>query len=208
MLTKKTNKTSKTKVNKTLTEVKQQILDLVDKGKTYREIAKRAFTVDGKKRRFSISQISKWMKERERKGRSDFDDDRSIASRAFELFEKGITPVRVVIELEQSPELIQELYHKWVEMNGALLIPKKSKDNIYRAIIKNTEYEVNDLDSLEYVICFLILDHLALKDFNYPCNVCQETLYANPCLEWKDLVDKGCLSNWGHKKCHEKQEDS
>jgi MerR HTH family regulatory protein len=42
-----------------------------------------------------------------------------MAARAFKLFEEGATPVRVVIELEASPTLIETMHELYVRLSGA-----------------------------------------------------------------------------------------
>ena len=44
---------------------------------------------------------------------------------------KHSDPDKVVIKLKQPPKVIKELYSNWVEMKGALLLPKSDVDMIF-----------------------------------------------------------------------------
>ncbi len=44
-----------------------------------------------------------------------------------------------------------------------------------------------------------------VSQFRYRCNICGQTIEAQPELEWRWLVEKGYLSIWGHKACQEGQ---
>lgn len=189
--------------NMTLEQAKQEVLALVDKGTNYREISKIPFTVNNAIRRFSISKISEWVKERDRHVK---EDEGSLAAKAFELFVRGKEPIKAVIELKQPPELVQELYDKWIEMNDALLIRREDKEEIFDKINFSTSYRAYTIDELKKAIENLVSDHEKLKEFTYPCNVCGKILYADPDNEWKWIIEEGYMSMWGHASCHEKKE--
>lgn len=54
-----------------------------------------------------------------------------VAARAFELFDQGIPLRQIVIELRQTPELIEQLREKWLDMEGAdLVISPQAKETL------------------------------------------------------------------------------
>mgnify|MGYP001770808220 CR=1 FL=1 len=102
------------KVN-SLEEAKQKVIELVNKGLSYREISKIAFEINGKARRFSIGTISSWVNKKEI-GSKD--------SEAFKLFKDGKGPIDAVIELGLNPEEAKQLYDLYSEMKNATIKSK------------------------------------------------------------------------------------
>lgn len=99
----------------------KKILDDVAAGTPYNEITK--------KHRVSPKTISALKKRH--KARQIESDLGPIAAQAFALFNKHSDPDKVVIKLTQPPKVIKELYSNWVEMKGALLLPKSDVDTIF-----------------------------------------------------------------------------
>ena len=110
-------------------QVKQQVLSRIAKGENYRTIAKTEWTINGTKRRFSIAQISRWVKEKDENtlqtGKGSF------AGRAFQLFEDRKGPVQAVIELMITPEEAKKWYEEWLQLKEVDLtspiVPKRLK---------------------------------------------------------------------------------
>jgi hypothetical protein len=122
-------KTEENLENKTSEQVKQEILTLVDSGLNYREIAKIPYKVEGKIRKFSISQISKFVKQRNEVSE---EVEGFQASKAFQLFEQGKSPIDAVIELKILPENAEEYYKKYLKLKELDLttpiVPELIKD--------------------------------------------------------------------------------
>lgn len=121
-------------------EVKETVLKFVDSLK-YRQIAQIPFTVNNRVRRFSISQISNLVNERDRPVE---EDEGSLAAKAFQLFETGKGPVQAVVELKIRPDDAKEHYKKWVEMKeqdlSAPSVPRR---------LKELESTVNSLENTQ-----------------------------------------------------------
>ncbi|MFQ5969996.1 MAG: hypothetical protein ACE5J2_05840 [Nitrososphaerales archaeon] len=125
-----------------------------------------------------------------------------VAAQAFELFENGEDPVAVTIILKELPELVQDLYDKWVEMRDALLIPKSTKEELFEAINQSIGYRVYDLDSLTNTIKNLLED-IVIK---FPCYVCRVNMVWN--LDKSEdreqivrILKKGGIGAWHHVRC-------
>ncbi len=129
-MTTENKKTAETGENKTLEQVKQEVLSMVDSGVNYREIAKIPFNISGSIRRFPISAISRWKKERDEAASQT--DQASLAAKAFSLFEQGKGPIDAVVELNLEPGVAEELYDKWKKMKEQDLstpsVPRRLKE--------------------------------------------------------------------------------
>jgi len=79
-------------------------------GKTYREIAKILH--------ISIANISRTLKGPKQKDETTSTPQGEIASQVFHLLEKGRTLSQIVIRLKLEPEIVRDLYSKWVELNN------------------------------------------------------------------------------------------
>jgi len=60
-----------------------------------------------------------------------------VISKVFELFEKGIRPVRVVIQLKLHPDIVKNLFQKYMELKGLIFDSeiKKMKEEIKNTLI-------------------------------------------------------------------------
>ena len=84
---------------------KDLVIQLHKEGKNIRDIAKAAH--------LSFTAIGKII--RESKGMIDPKPEKSITSRAFELFEKGMSLVEVAIELDLSPEEAENIHQGYLK---------------------------------------------------------------------------------------------
>ncbi len=70
-----------------------------------------------------------------RKLRSVPNDPGEIAARAFEMFDDGAQPRRVVTVLRETPARVMELHEQWLELGGSdLVIGKAAKEEIERIV--------------------------------------------------------------------------
>ena len=128
-----------------------------------------------------------------------------VAARAFEAFNRGWKPVRVVIELKQPVEVIEGLYEKWAELKDYWLIRGATKEELADDIDSRTSYSALTLTGFVHVVHSLVDDHVARNGFRYYCDVCGGPLIADPDTEWKWLIDNEVLKTWGHRSCHGKE---
>lgn len=89
--------------------LENRIRNLRAEGKTYREIAEIAHV--------SIAQISRILNEPKEKEETASTQEGELASRVFQLLEKGRTLSQIVIRLKLEPEVVKDLYGKWVGLN-------------------------------------------------------------------------------------------
>jgi transcriptional regulator with XRE-family HTH domain len=92
--------------------LEERVVRLWSEGLTYREIAKQE--------RISISQISRILnKSSTPKAASEESvPEGEEAAEAFELFEKGVSLPKVVIDLKANPDMVKALYEKWLDLKG------------------------------------------------------------------------------------------
>ena len=126
------------------------------------------------------------------------------ASRAFELFAKGLGPVQVVIKLKQPPEVVKDLYDRFVEMTGAWLIPKKDKERLVDEVTNLTVYSAGSEEELVGTIHELVDDHRRLMTHTFPCNVCGLPIGFDD-RSLKAAREYLTGAGWRHGACHDRQ---
>jgi len=114
-------------------ELEERILKLRSEGKTYREIAKIE--------RVSPAQISRILKKRQT---AETAEDYSVyegdeASAVFELFEKGVSPAQVVVDLRTDPDKVKVLYEKWRDLKGINLYEWAFKQKALKDLLEQAE---------------------------------------------------------------------
>lgn len=134
------------------------------------------------------------------KGISAASSDGEIAARAYNLFECGVGPIGVVIELKHPPEVIQGYHDKWLEQKGLILFPRQVRDRVYAAINANAGIAVTDPAGLAKAVEYLVARHNTLSRFTFPGAYCKRPIEA-PDGIWKWLVQNGHLNEWDHKEC-------
>jgi hypothetical protein len=67
-----------------------------------------------------------------------------VAARAFESFEEEKSLRRIVVELRSTPEAIEQLYEKWLDMGGSRLVITPVAKDALAAIVGSFE-SVTDL---------------------------------------------------------------
>ncbi len=152
------------KKNMSYSQVKQEVVALVNKGNNYREIAAIKFLVDGDLRSFNISRISRWVKESRSENNATHDELSNIessssktqVSSAFELFENGKGPIEAVVELKLDPEEAKEYYQTWKEMKAEDLSSKSVPSQIasLEDRIQNLEFLSETRDQLVFANTF------------------------------------------------------
>ena len=114
-------------------ELEDRILKLRSKGKTYREIAKIE--------RVSPAQISRILKKCQTaetlEDYSAYEGDN--ASAVFELFERGVSPAQVVIELRTDPDKVKVLHEKWRDLKSISIYEWAFKQKALKDLLKQAE---------------------------------------------------------------------
>lgn len=120
-----------------------------------------------------------------------------LASMAFNMFQRGASPVQVVMVLETAPNLALKLYNDWLVLSGCLRLSRQS----WALINGKTSYRIKGQADLDAVIGSLVSDHQKLKGFRYLCSRCGRPLQAAWDNEWKWLIENRALSSWSHETC-------
>lgn len=124
-----------------------------------------------------------------------------VAAKAFDMFQSGRKPVRVVIELQQPPGVIWSLYEEWAKMRDAWLISGSTRDELSDQIWSSADYDASSQSNFVDAVKALVNDHRELMGFSYPCKVCNLAVQASSGAEWKWILSKGYLAIWGHHGC-------
>jgi len=90
-------------------DLETKIRNLRAEQKTYRQIAQIL--------QVSIAEISRILHQPKHNGERTPTQQGEIASQVFKLLEKGRTLSQIVIKLRLPPEVVKNLYNKWVELN-------------------------------------------------------------------------------------------
>jgi len=98
------------------------ILEHVNNGKNYRDIAQIAFDVNGTVKRFNPSQISKIKaKNEENQAQNAHDSDKSLV---FKMFKAGKSITDVVIETGLNYEYVKKAHEEFLESEDKVMVPK------------------------------------------------------------------------------------
>ena len=69
------------------------------------------------------------------RGRAVVDTPGEVAARCFELFDEGRPLKEIVRELRKSPEIIEDLYERWLNMGGSgIVLTPYAKDEFIKVV--------------------------------------------------------------------------
>jgi len=162
----------------TIEEAEKIILEHVNNGKNYRDIAQITFDVNGTVKRFNPSQISKIKaKNEESQAQNAHDPDKSLV---FKKFRKGKTPIDVIIETGLDYDYVINAYEEYLDLEDKTVVYQSWIDNLHKMsmeIIKPCGYsrEKDIVTALERAKD----SHLKLKNFVCTCSVCEESMSVN-----------------------------
>lgn len=120
--------------------------------------------------------------------------DGDVASAAFVEFGRGKQPRDVVIALGQRPEVIRDLYHRWADLNGDVLLPV--------GVVREVETLLGrpfTPEDLLGELRDLMGARRQLAAFSYRCCTCGATVQAGE-EEWTVILADGVLSDL---ECHQ-----
>jgi len=133
------------------------ILEHVNNGENYRDIAQIAFDVNGTTKRFNPSQISKIKaKNEENQAQNARDPDKSLV---FKMFKAGKSITDVVIETKLEFDYVTKAHKEFLESEDKVMIPKWFFDDAmflagypgYSQTLENATkvmYELMDADQM------------------------------------------------------------
>ena len=175
------------------------MLSDIDAGRlNYRDMAKKVYSNGGKRRRFSISQISKIKASRDGKWGEIHEkpSEGVLAAKVFGMFQVGRTPAQIVISEKLPPTVVSDLFNHFVTMAKQIVLPESAKNRLAQR-----GYHISSASDLDGVTNRLLSDSEMLHGFTYPCAGCGQQVQASPNQEWKSLVSKGALWSWRHDEC-------
>jgi len=93
-------------------DIIEKIRELRNQGYSYEKIAKTL--------KISKPTVIKYCKNKEEINNQQTSSQISteIISKVFELFEKGVRPVKIVIQLKLHPDVVKEIFQKYMELKG------------------------------------------------------------------------------------------
>jgi len=95
-----------------------------------------------------------------------------VSAQAFSMFQKGWSPIRVVVELKQPPKIVQALYEDWAEMKGALLLRKSVKEYFFESVEDLVGFTVSNLQDFKKALVVFAVNQIWMSKLTYPCSVC------------------------------------
>ncbi len=191
-----------TNKNMTLQEAKEQVYKLVQQGTNYRDIAKKEFLIEDRIKRFSISEISKIVKEFTPNDNTQ-NKDPDVAF-LFTLFRKGYSPVDAVIKTGFKTEFVAEAYNQFLEFEDKVSVPEWFIDKLDKLSDRIIYKETRNLQDV--VSCFeqAVLSYEQLRKFTYPCNACDKSMQLGD-EDWKSAKSHLIKEGWGHGECAERK---
>ena len=186
------NKSNKN--NMTLLEAKGQVSKLVQQGVNYRDITKKEFLIEGRVKRFSISEISKTVNESTKNDSKNRDPDVALL---FSLFKKGYSSTRAVIKTEFTPKYVEESYRKFQEFEKKRIVPEWFEIRMYE--LGSEVQDCNNLNEVYWAVKKAVDSHKELEKHFYLCYKCGESI---PMRE-KSLKDAQIYlsQRWSHDSC-------
>ena len=187
----------------TLRQTKEEAYELVQQGKNYRDIAKIEFLVDGRKKRFSISQIAKIVKEF---ANGDDENKDSITSILFSMFNEGKSPTEVVIETGYKPEFVDTIFKHFTRFENEVPVPRSFIDKLHELCDRvDDDKETKTLP--EVLSCFeqAVSSHEKLQEFTFPCSECGKPIQLED-KTWESAKNHLIEKKWGHGDCIDKKQ--
>jgi len=193
-----------------LSEAEEKINKLIQSGMRYNEITKVGFNIIGRGfHRFPISEISKIKKrfnsQTENVHTADNNKNDSIAY-VFQLMEKGLEAVDIVIKYKMDPDFVQSCFRKRWELEG---YSKDFVESVFQTFAESG-FKCTLEDDLFRIMSEALESHSFLDSLKYRCCICGDFVHLSifrnrdcpdDCMEdWRDAI--GYLSqNNGHHYC-------
>ena len=171
------------------------ILEHVNNGENYRDIAQITFEVNGTVKRFNPSQISKIKaKYEQNQAQNGHDADKSMV---FKKFRDGKSIINVVIETGLNYEYVKKAYEEFLESEDKIPVPKW----FYWEIMWLAGYPGYSVtfENVIKVMYELIESDQRVQEFVFNCNRCG----GDAQIDGKALEDaqQYLSSKWQHTNC-------
>ena len=171
------------------------ILEHINNGKNYRDIAQITFSINGTIKRFNPSQISQIKAKSEQKqAQNRHDSDKSTV---FKMFKKGKKLTDVIIETGLDYDYVKNARKQYLDSEKLVEIPKSFYDNVM-----GIASYFGDKETIFYVE--LRLENLYESDqrvegYVCDCSVCGKEMKINDAM--LEDAKKYLSSKWHHGNC-------
>ena len=195
----------------TLEQAETEVFRLIESKTNYRDICQIEFIINGIKKKFSLSQISKIKQKLSGKDNSNLSETKSESEQKaelFELFQNKMTVIDVVIKTKLDSKLVNDSFLEYSKLHGDSIVSTKVLDRVEELLYEFDEefdyvnYECNTPERIiralkEYATKF----RETLHQFQYPCNVCRELIPLSE-NSWNKSAKPAIIeSRWGHEEC-------
>ena len=197
----------------TLEQAETEVFRLIESKTNYRDICQIEFMINGIKKKFSLSQISKIKQKLSGKDNSNLSETKSESEQKaelFELFQNKMTVIDVVIKTKLDSKLVNDSFLEYSKLHGDSIVSTKVLDRVEELLYEFDEefdyvnYECNTPERIiralkEYATKF----RETLHQFQYPCNVCKKLITMDE-SEWKGTARLAIIqSGWSHDECRQ-----
>ncbi|RZD41817.1 MAG: hypothetical protein CXT78_10415 [Thaumarchaeota archaeon] len=196
----------------TLEEAEQEVFRLVESGTNYRDIAKIEFIINGTKKKFSISQITKIKKKLSPETNPKSDETKNESEQKaelFKLFQNKDSVVDVIINTKLDSKLVNDSFQEFAKLTSISIIPTKIIGTIKKTLynLDKEFHALNDRTETDEQLVRRVNDYAeelieSLQQFQYPCSICRESITMDE-SEWIKTARPAIIqSGWKHGECH------
>ncbi len=174
------------------------ILENINNGKNYRDIAQITFSINGTIKRFNPSQISQIKaKSEENQAQSRRDPDKALA---FKLLKSGTSPTDVLIKTGLPSEFVKEANEEFLDFEDQTTVYNEWIDNLHDISLKiRRPTDPNRLVDIALAFERAKDSHLELENYVCSCSVCGESMRISD--EMLEDAKKYLSSKWRHGNC-------
>jgi len=142
----------------TLETAETEVFRLIESKTNYRDICQIEFIINGIKKKFSLSQISKIKQKLSGESNSKLDETKSESAQKaelFELFQNKESVIDVIIKTKLDSKLVDETYQEFTKLSSIFTVDATSLDylrkNLY-PLDKKYGYESGEYDTVEEIL--------------------------------------------------------
>jgi len=142
----------------TLEQAETEVFRLIESKTNYRDICQIEFMINGIKKKFSLSQISKIKQKLSPKDNSNSSETKSESEQKaglFELFQNKMTVVDVVIKTKLDSKFVNETYQEFTKLSDIFIVDEKSLNYLRKELYpldKKYGYESGEYDTADEIL--------------------------------------------------------
>ena len=181
-----------------LEQAEKIILEHLNNGENYRDIAQITFSINGTIKRFNPSQISKIKgKKDENQAQSRRDPDKALV---FKLLKSGTSPTDVIIKTGLPSEFVKEANEEFLDFEDQSTVYNAWVDNLHDMSMEIIRpFGSNRFAEIAIAFERAKDSHLELKNYVCSCSVCGESMRIND--EMLEDAKQYLSSKWRHGNC-------